>query len=281
MLCMPGTIPHISIVVPVYNEEDTISDCLDAIFRQTVAADEVIVVDNNSTDGTATLLDGYRERIVLLHEPRQGTCYARNTGLDAAKGELICRIDADTQLPERWVENVLGVFADDTVHAVTGPAWYYDIRLPRLVARLDLMLRSAWAKVTAQRLDWVYGANMAIRSSAWHAVRGAVCEDRTIHEDVDLGIHLFHAGYRVIFAPWLVAGTSGRRIRSSLHDFHGYLRMTERTYASHREIAGARAITRARLTNSLLLLCYFPLRFLHGGLRPGKAPARKNPMSEG
>jgi glycosyltransferase involved in cell wall biosynthesis len=61
MLCMPGTIPHISIVVPVYNEEDTISDCLDAIFRQTVAADEVVVVDNNSTDGTATLLDGYRE----------------------------------------------------------------------------------------------------------------------------------------------------------------------------------------------------------------------------
>jgi glycosyltransferase involved in cell wall biosynthesis len=286
---------RVSLVIPAYNEEDTIESCLDAILSQTVAADEIIVVDNDSTDATADRLRAYGERVISLHEPRRGVLYARNTGLDAATGDLIGRIDADTRLPPQWVETVHDLFADRAVAAVTGPARYYDILLPRLIARVDLMLRSAWARATRQRLDWVYGANMAVRASAWRAVRGALCEDRGIHEDVDLGIHLFDAGCRVIFAPQLAAGTSSRRIRDSLREFSAYLRMTEHCYATHAAIASDNAYRRAWLTNRLILACYFPLRFLHyacdsgrprlsprgqraGGARGG---ARKNPMSGG
>ena len=201
------------------------------------------------------------------------------------------RIDADTRLPTRWIEQIHELFIDPKVEAVTGPARYYDVRLTRLVSRLDLLLRSAWARSTRQRLDWIYGANMAVRASAWRGVRGSLCEDRRIHEDVDLGIHLFHAGYQVIFAPTLAAYTSSRRIRDSRRDFRAYLRMTEDCYVSHAALASSHAYRRAWLTNRLILLFYFPLRFLHRihqpdrpglslrGLRAKALPTRKNPMS--
>ncbi len=283
---------RVSLVIPVFNEEETIGPCLDAILSQTVPADEVIVVDNGSTDGTADRLRAYRGRVISLHEPRQGVLHARNAGLDAAAGDLIGRIDADTLLPPRWVEQIHDLFADRTVGAITGPARYYDIPLPRLIARLDLWLRAAWARDTGQRLDWIYGANMAIRASAWRAVRGVLCEDPGVHEDVDLGIHLFHGGHRVIFAPQLAAGMSARRIRDSLRDFRAYLRMTEHSYATHSAIASPHAYRRAWLTNRLLLLCYVPLRFLHYAHEAGRLrrsprgrrsawAARKNPMSDG
>jgi glycosyltransferase involved in cell wall biosynthesis len=62
---------RVSVVVPAYNEEQTIGPCLDAILCQTVAADEIIVVDNDSTDGTAAVLRAYGDRIISLHEPRR------------------------------------------------------------------------------------------------------------------------------------------------------------------------------------------------------------------
>jgi glycosyltransferase involved in cell wall biosynthesis len=282
---------RVSVVVPAFNEEHTVGPCLDAILCQTVAADEIIVVDNDSTDGTAAVLRAYGDRIISLHEPRRGVYYARNTGLDAAIGDLIARIDADTRLPTRWIEQIHELFIDPTVEAVTGPARYYDIRLPRLISRLDLLLRTAWARSTQQRLDWIYGANMAVRASAWRSVRGSLCEDRRIHEDVDLGIHLFHTGCRVIFVPTLAAYTSSRRIRDSRRDFRAYLRMTEDCYVTHAALASSHAYRRAWLTNRLILFCYFPLRFLHRiyqpdrpglslrGLRAKALPTRKNPMS--
>lgn len=270
---------RVSIVIPAFNEEDTIESCLNAILSQTVAADEIIVVDNASTDATADLVRSYGGRVIALHEPRRGVLHARTTGLNAATGDLIGRIDADTRLPPRWIEQVCDLFADGAVAAVTGPGRYYDILLPRLISRLDLMLRAWWARATQQRLDWVYGANMAVRASAWQAVRDALCDDQGIHEDVDLGIHLFHAGCRVLFEPQLAAGTSSRRIRDSLREFSAYLRMTERCYATHAALASPHAYRRAYLTNRLILLLYFPLRFLHYACEPGRRGARKNPMS--
>jgi glycosyltransferase involved in cell wall biosynthesis len=281
---------RVSVVIPVYNEEGMIRECLDAIRGQTVTADEIIVVDNNSTDSTGEILRKYDGQLVVLHEARQGVCHARNTGLDAAHGDVIGRIDADTRLPPWWIERVHGIFADPMVQAATGPTSFYDILLSRLISRLDLLLRTAWAWSSRQRLDWTYGANMAIRASAWRAVRPSLCNDGETHEDVDLGIHLYHADQRVIFSRELAAATSSRRIRDRRPDFRSYLAMTERGYASHPGMASAHSYLRAWLTARLLIVFYFPLHLLNRAYLPGKrgfsfralraaVESRKNPMS--
>ncbi|MEU8283401.1 glycosyltransferase family A protein [Micromonospora sp. NPDC048905] len=273
--------PRVSIVVPVHNEEETIGPCLDAVLRQTTPADEIIVVDNASTDATRARLADYTDRVVLLTEPRLGVLAARNRGLTAATGDVIGRIDADTRLPPYWVEAVRRVFADDTVAAVTGPVTYYDIRFPAALNAVDRTLRRAWTLPSRQRLDWLFGANMAVRARAWHAIRPDLCDDLRYHEDLDLGIHLRRAGHRVVFAPGLRAGTSARRFRNDPADFWAYLRMIDASYASHSGRAGSASYWRAWLTSRLIMLCYLPFRALHRTHPAYTAAAlpRKNPMA--
>src|SRR5688572_27451257 len=90
--------PSVSIVIPAYNEEGQLALCLEAIARQTVKPVEVIVVDNNSTDGTVEVAGRY-PFVTVLHEWRQGVVHARDCGFDAAKGDIIGRIDAETVMP--------------------------------------------------------------------------------------------------------------------------------------------------------------------------------------
>ena len=94
-----GTPLTFSVVVPVFDEEDTIGDCLTRLAAQFDQITEIVVVDNNSTDGGRAVIDAWCSadpRVRVIDEARQGLVYARNAGLDAATGDLIARIDADT-----------------------------------------------------------------------------------------------------------------------------------------------------------------------------------------
>ncbi len=99
----------LSLVIPAYNEERHLAACLDAVSRQAVMPSEVIVVDNNSTDRTAEIARSY-PFVRVVQEPRQGIVFARNAGFDAARGDIIGRIDADTIIPSDWTKHVLAFF---------------------------------------------------------------------------------------------------------------------------------------------------------------------------
>ncbi len=268
-----------SVVVPVFNEAGMIGPCLDALLGQSVAADEIVVVDNNSTDGTVAALAPYADRVRLVREPRQGVQHARTAGFDAATGDVLGRIDADTRVGPHWVEGLHAVFARPEVAAATGPVNYYDMRLPRLVGAGDRLLRWICTR-TPDGLDWLYGANMAVRADAWHAVRTAVCLDPALHEDLDLGIHLYAAGHHIAYAPELAATTSGRRIQVRRSDFRDYLLTTERGIRTHRHLTAPWAFQRAWLSSRLMLMAFHPLLLLHR-LHPASARAgtvRVRPM---
>lgn len=90
-----------SVIVPVLDGARYITECLASILVQLGPDDELIVVDNGSSDGTVSLVAATGDRrIVLLHEPRRGTPMARNTGLRAARGRYICFQDHDDLWPE-------------------------------------------------------------------------------------------------------------------------------------------------------------------------------------
>ena len=86
---MPNTNrPRFSVVIPCYNEELYIADALKSLQKQDFTGDyEVIVVDNNSTDNTATLAKKHGAKVV--HEKRPGICWARQAGTEAARGEIV------------------------------------------------------------------------------------------------------------------------------------------------------------------------------------------------
>jgi glycosyltransferase involved in cell wall biosynthesis len=89
---------RISCVVPVHNGERFLEEALATIFSQTLAPDEVIVVDDGSTDGTAAVAARHGDAIRYLNQSQAGPAAARNRGIAAARGELIAFLDAD----DRW-----------------------------------------------------------------------------------------------------------------------------------------------------------------------------------
>jgi glycosyltransferase involved in cell wall biosynthesis len=100
----------ISIIVPSYNSESWLPKCINSIMGQTYKNLEIIIVNNDSTDSTDTILARYVEedrRIVVLTEQRKGTTYARNRGIDAATGDYICFIDSDDYIADTYCEKLL------------------------------------------------------------------------------------------------------------------------------------------------------------------------------
>lgn len=94
---------RISVVVPVRDAERYIAEALDSVLGQLGPDDEVVVVDDGSTDGTAGVLAGYGHRITVIPQDAVGTSRARNVAVAATKGEYVAFVDAD----DRWADGAV------------------------------------------------------------------------------------------------------------------------------------------------------------------------------
>lgn len=117
---------YFSVVIPTYNRGKYLKDTLEALCNQDNpgCTYEVIPVDNNSTDETAELIEGFAKRspipIIYTIESRAGSAYARNTGFKQARGEIIGLIDDDIIVGRTWVREMTTAFRDSGVGAVGG-----------------------------------------------------------------------------------------------------------------------------------------------------------------
>lgn len=214
----------ISIVVPVFNEEKTIGACLKHLFDQEEQADEIIVIDNNCTDKSMEIVKKFPVKIVK--QPVQGITPARNMGFDTALYPIIARTDADTRVPRNWIKRLKTKFKDKDVIAVSGPTRYYDVPQPFQISKIPMRLYFQSFKQIFQH-ECLFGMNMAMRKSVWKKVRKSVCtDDRIIHEDIDLSLHIAKYG-RILFDYSLVVTSSPRRwhkIKSYIDQPYRYLK---------------------------------------------------------
>lgn len=218
----------LSIIIPAYNEEDYIADCLQAIATQTIRPHEVIVIDNNSTDRTAAIAKSF-PFVTVITESKQGIVYARNTGFNAANSDLIGRIDADTQINNSWVETVLNVASkNDTQVAFTGACSFRDWRGKMLLFWGHRIL-FFWSSYVFLGHHTLFGSNMFLRRSLWQSLREDVCIRNDIHEDMDLSIHIKKSSGDVQFSKAMQATISPRRIYRMWH----YPRMWFKTKIVH------------------------------------------------
>ncbi|MCH6472361.1 glycosyltransferase [Sinomonas terrae] len=233
--------PSVSIVIPAYNEESVIRQCVTAAIYQSVPALEIIVVDNLSTDATAEIVGQLQQEYpeagirLLSQNAEQGLIPTRNFGLDAAQGDIIGRIDADSLLEPDWVEEVIWAFADPTVQAATGPVVYYDMPMRRFGLKADDKVRQLMLRLARHQYHFLFGSNMAMRKSAWEKIRGEVCLDENdeMHEDIDLSLHLAEHDMRIQYWPEMVSGMSARRLEDSPRDYRYYVTRFDRTYKAH------------------------------------------------
>lgn len=115
--------PLISVIVPVYNGEAFLDQCLESIAAQDYARLEIIIVDDGSTDGTAAISDRWAERdsrVRVIHQPNGGHSAARNAGLDAMSGELMMMVDSDDVLHPDFITVLLDLMRRHEADIVVG-----------------------------------------------------------------------------------------------------------------------------------------------------------------
>lgn len=102
--------PCVSVIIPCYNMELYVEECLDSLCGQTLGNIEAICIDDGSTDSTGMILDRYREkdsRVRVLHQPNRGVAAARNKGLEVATGQFIAFLDPDDFYPDEGTLELL------------------------------------------------------------------------------------------------------------------------------------------------------------------------------
>ncbi len=205
----------ISVVIPAYNEERLIGQCLDAFVRQrTHHAFEVIVVDNASTDRTTQIARSYAPRVPVrvIRESRKGRGQARKTGFENAQGNIIASTDADTIVPMNWIETIAKTFERNRgLVGITGTVRVLDCdpATNKMINTLQpAMMRVGAAVVHYQLLN---GFNFAVRAEAYRQ-SGGFDASLAGMEDYDLARKIGKIG-RTAFVPSLTVTFSGRRFK--------------------------------------------------------------------
>jgi glycosyltransferase involved in cell wall biosynthesis len=181
---------------------------------QTVAPTEVIIVDNNCKDKTLEIAETY-DFVKIIKEKKQGLTFARNTGFEYASGDILARIDADTIMSEQWVETVVDNFTEDeSLYGITGPA--KTGFLPYIEKFKSTFFSRVYFWIVDARFDTnvMWGANMAIRNSAWLKVKNEVTlDDSLVHEDQDISLWIGSKGMKIAFDNNLLIQTDGQAYR--------------------------------------------------------------------
>ncbi len=224
----------ISIVIPAYNEEKFIGNCLKSILNQkTNLIYEIIVVDNNSEDGTVKVVEGFKEqeeeekekekkKIILLKEKRQGVGYARKTGTENSKGKIVVHIDADTVVTQDYFEKIMRIFSENSdVVCIGGQFKYYDgIKLKEFLRKILYKPTYFFAKTFSKGSLGPTGGNMAFKKNIYNKTSG-FNPSFNFGEDGDLTIKLSKFG-KIVVDFDLVCFVSVRRFNFDF-DFLKYV----------------------------------------------------------
>ena len=196
----------ISVVVPAFNEESLLPQCLDSLSKQAYRDFEIIVVAGGN-DRTTAIAQSFGT--IVISQDQKGIAQARQKGFSVARGEIIASTDADAILPTDWLQNIHELFdRHPEAIAAAGHFQLYDgPAFVRFWIKISLILMPVILTIA----PWLWnfgGANFAVKTAAFNK-SGGFDLNRAFGEDIDLCRRLRKYG-KVIFAPSLVASVSGR-----------------------------------------------------------------------
>lgn len=257
---------RLSVIVPAYNESEVIRDCLARLLGEIDSIHEVLVVDNNSSDDTRSIVDEFaavNPKFSVIFEKEQGLIPARDTGFDSATGEILARIDADTRVGEGWADAVAAFFAahGDDFEGGSGLCSFYDAPFQeRFRRRHDELTAQMLARPEVPREhNRLFGSNMAITAKAWGSIRTATSRRDDVFEDLDIALCLRSLGARVGLIPGADVTISGRRFRTGPISQIRYCLCDQRTYKIHGRASERRG---AILTMILVTLPFYSVMYL-------------------
>lgn len=199
----------ISVVIPAYNEEKILPKSLESLKNQKFSGTfEIIVVDNDSTDSTLIIAKKMGAKVIF--EKIHRIAYARQAGFDNAKGSIIASTDADTIVPNDWLQKIFDTFQkDDKIIAISGNVRLFGAKSLRAAffnLFIPLTKFLAWLM---SRQGFFSGANFAIRKKNFIEI-GGFNKKLSCGEDTELALRARKVG-KIVFKNDIKVSTSARR----------------------------------------------------------------------
>lgn len=192
--------PMVSVVVACYNGARTLAACLDSLKALNYPSYEVVLVDDGSTDSSGQIASHYPNVRSVRHASNQGLSAARNTGIEAAKGEIVAFTDADCRADEDWLYYLIGDLLNTRCVGIGG----HNLLPPEdswIAAAVMISPGGPTHVMLTDRLaEHIPGCNMAFYKWALAEVGGFDPTFRKAGDDVDLCWRLQQHGYRLGFS---------------------------------------------------------------------------------
>ncbi len=208
--------PLISVVIPAYNEEEYIADCIKSVKKQkTNLSYEIIVVDNNSSDKTSSIAKKNGAKVVF--EEKQGLSYARQAGLDAAKGKFLIYLDADTRIAQGWLVEVINYLNNNPeVSGISCSFYFYDGNIMTEIGRaINYYLVAPlinFILISFNKPETIWGPSIITRTELLRKAGGINLDFVFYGEDTSIAYRL-HSQGKVRFLKHFFVYTSARRYK--------------------------------------------------------------------
>lgn len=206
----------VSLVIPAYNEEKNILPCLEHCVSIDGHFQEIIIVDNNSTDDTAHIVKEFINKssnnlnIKLISENKKGVMHARNRGFLESTGEIIAFVDADTKMPKNWLKSLEQEFVNNQkIVCVSGPMEYEGFSTFQKILCDIYLYTIAMPVYFLVGYMGIYG-NLAIKRNILQKIGGVNTQIDFYGDDTDITRRASKFG-KVKFTPKMSILASGRR----------------------------------------------------------------------
>src|SRR5262245_12282044 len=239
----------LSVIVCAHNEAAFLPPCLYSLLAQTRLPDEILVINNASTDETRAVAQQI-PHVRVVDEPRKGLVVARETGRRLARGDVLVYLDADCRAPLRWLDRIERRFLRDArLIALSAPYRFYDWDWwgRTLIRAYDFTLAPATQLLVKHvlRLGTIfYGGNFAVRRTALDEIGGFDTSIEFHGEDTNVGRRLFAIGkvtlnydcYLYTSARRYVAMGKGKVFRLYVRNFTSELLHRKPKDATHLDV---------------------------------------------
>tara|TARA_B100001741_G_C16527219_1_gene587682 strand:+ start:690 stop:1556 length:867 start_codon:yes stop_codon:yes gene_type:complete len=194
---------NVSLYIPIYNGESTIESVLKAAIKLDPAPDEIIVVNDGSTDKTAKILEKFGDQIKIINnESNKGLAYSRNIGVLNSKNENVASIDSDVEVHKEWLKNLFDI-KEKYKSAISG-----GILIEKLK---DENIYNYWRHIHATQNNYgnsdienlgrpLAGSNTLLSKLAWDKVGGYDIQYKTNGEDATFCQKLLSLNYKISYS---------------------------------------------------------------------------------
>ena len=274
-------IMEISVVVPTYNRSECLLATLHSLAKSQLPANrywEVIVVDNNSTDSTRSVVNSFikenRSNFRYVFAPQQGKSFALNTGIRKATGKIIAMTDDDCVVDSTWIARILLEFeADKDLAAMGGRVELYDLMDDPITVRISRERKVLSPNPFEASFPAIIGCNMVVKREIFDAIGyfdqdlGPGSKHALISEDVDLIYRTCKREFKVIYSPDVVVSHNhGRRAGSDWGAVRrNYARGRGAFYCKH-IVRGDREVLKVAYWEIVALIKQVVMQILAGNL---------------